>query len=375
MANGYDPSELEQWDRLKGAQLLENAENRKQDQFMRSFQRGGDAEKALRIRQFINNNPNKFRRRVYGPVALELNVRDEQKAAMVEKAVGRRMMMAFVTECDADRKAFVRHIEGDLRILGVSLYNIENGTFHVQDYNGNGQRAQRGRLQRPYTPARFAELQRYGVVAYMDELFDCPDAVKYMLCNNSSLHAILAGDQRAETALAKNEQHSPLRRMLADKSLKASTQQGHWRLSGPKKDYSTTISRFGDKEPIESAQDMPAASVLQTQLGGSDVHEQRWSRRLACLDASTSLACKCRRCDKGLLLAYMAQYRFAFQYASEELKGDREVVLAAVAQNYFALQYASEELKGDKEVVLAAVAQGGRALQYASKELKGDKEV
>jgi hypothetical protein len=32
-------------------------------------------------------------------------------------------------------------------------------------------------------------------------------------------------------------------------------------------------------------------------------------------------------------------------------------------------------LKNDKEIVLIAVKQNGRALQYASEELKGDKEV
>jgi hypothetical protein len=47
------------------------------------------------------------------------------------------------------------------------------------------------------------------------------------------------------------------------------------------------------------------------------------------------------------------------QYASDDLKADKEVVLAAVTQNGNALQYASEDLKADKEVVLAAVTQNG----------------
>jgi hypothetical protein len=49
----------------------------------------------------------------------------------------------------------------------------------------------------------------------------------------------------------------------------------------------------------------------------------------------------------------------ALEYASAELKGDREVVLAAVAQDGRALKHASAELKGDREVALAAVAQNG----------------
>ena len=47
------------------------------------------------------------------------------------------------------------------------------------------------------------------------------------------------------------------------------------------------------------------------------------------------------------------------QYASYELREDREVVLAAVAQNGTALEFASTGLKGDAEFVMAAVAQSG----------------
>jgi hypothetical protein len=41
----------------------------------------------------------------------------------------------------------------------------------------------------------------------------------------------------------------------------------------------------------------------------------------------------------------------ALQYASTELKNDREIVMAAVNQNGYLYQYASEALKNDREVV------------------------
>merc|ERR1712183_357140 len=49
----------------------------------------------------------------------------------------------------------------------------------------------------------------------------------------------------------------------------------------------------------------------------------------------------------------------ALQYASQEMKGDRELCTAAVAQNGRALQYASQEMKGDPEVCLAAIGRAG----------------
>ena len=44
--------------------------------------------------------------------------------------------------------------------------------------------------------------------------------------------------------------------------------------------------------------------------------------------------------------------------------------MAAVAQDADALEYASAELRADREVVLAAVAQKGLAVKYASDELR-----
>ena len=80
----------------------------------------------------------------------------------------------------------------------------------------------------------------------------------------------------------------------------------------------------------------------------------------------------------------------ALEYASANLKGDRDVVIEAVKQDGRALKYASAELRGNieksdldyenkmqksKEVVLEAVKQNGRALVYASPELKADREI
>ena len=81
---------------------------------------------------------------------------------------------------------------------------------------------------------------------------------------------------------------------------------------------------------------------------------------------------------RGMVWSTMAtvhQNGVSLEYASEELRTDREVVLAAVHQNGVALEYASEELRTDREVVLAAVHQNGVALEYASQELRTDREV
>ena len=64
----------------------------------------------------------------------------------------------------------------------------------------------------------------------------------------------------------------------------------------------------------------------------------------------------------------------AFEFAPEELRGDKDFVLAAVAQNGLAFKFASQKLKGDKDFVLAAIEKSSSAFIYASQELKKDKD-
>ena len=65
----------------------------------------------------------------------------------------------------------------------------------------------------------------------------------------------------------------------------------------------------------------------------------------------------------------------ALEWASEEMKGDRDIVLAAVRQDSAAVKLASEEMKGDRDIVMAAVQVDGWALEHAAQEMKEDVEI
>jgi lambda repressor-like predicted transcriptional regulator len=70
--------------------------------------------------------------------------------------------------------------------------------------------------------------------------------------------------------------------------------------------------------------------------------------------------------DREVVLTAVRQRGWALGYALTDMIGDRAIVLAAVEQNGMALQFAAIILRHDRRmVVLAAVLQDGRALQFA----------
>lgn len=81
------------------------------------------------------------------------------------------------------------------------------------------------------------------------------------------------------------------------------------------------------------------------------------------------------KADREVVLAAVNHYGPALEYASDDLKADKEIVLEAVKLWGSNLEYASDDLKADKDVVLAAVTNTGRALEYASDNLKADREI
>jgi hypothetical protein len=75
-----------------------------------------------------------------------------------------------------------------------------------------------------------------------------------------------------------------------------------------------------------------------------------------------------------MVLAAVKNNGRALEYASDDLRGDKEVVLAAVKNDGSAIEFASASLQKDKDVLLASVKNNIYALYYYP-ELKDDKDI
>jgi hypothetical protein len=122
-------------------------------------------------------------------------------------------------------------------------------------------------------------------------------------------------------------------------------------------DVDTLLAKYGEERLL---------LMVRKKYGVGDGAPTRWTLEYASAELKG---------NRELVLAAVVQDGRALQYASAELQGDREVVLAAIGQNGMALEDASAELKGDREVVLAAVAQNGLALKHASAELRRNEGI
>jgi hypothetical protein len=100
-----------------------------------------------------------------------------------------------------------------------------------------------------------------------------------------------------------------------------------------------------------------------------------FSAGIECDEFDFSFASDVIRNDKDLLLNAVSKHGHLLQYASSNLRNDNEVVLSALSNDGEALQYASEMLRKNKEIVLAAVSMNGISLKYTNDDLRNDIDV
>ena len=88
---------------------------------------------------------------------------------------------------------------------------------------------------------------------------------------------------------------------------------------------------------------------------------------------NTLFACVFRAAELHFMSFLNISEGYSLNFASPQLRADRELVLKAVRQYGAAL--AASELQDDREVVQLAVRRNGCSLRYASEELKSESSL
>ncbi len=130
-----------------------------------------------------------FLRPVHGPIAMEVKLRDDRDrnlVGIVEDALGGRLCNAFVAECDED----YRKLQKSPVASGIDIYNCEGGKLTV--YNKRSE-------------AVMKDLKSTGLMHRIDDLIDCPDAVRHTLRAHRNVDSTFIGNDRLSAAFEANQ--------------------------------------------------------------------------------------------------------------------------------------------------------------------------
>jgi len=160
---------------------MKDEKMRRQERLFRQFPRLGKAY------DFVDQNRKMFRRPIWGPIAGEILMKSSSLAAFLESMVPSSTLKSFVVECKEDYNLLYRELRTK-RGVPVNIIIVNNGKLN--------------QIRRNYSDEKYRILKNeHGVMGYLDESFDAPDAVLQALLTSSSLHVVLVGNEKTHESL------------------------------------------------------------------------------------------------------------------------------------------------------------------------------
>jgi chromosome segregation ATPase len=141
-----------------------------------------------KVHQWVQENASRFRKPVCGPICCEVNPSSPVVAALVEQHVSNKIWNSFVVQTNEDYQLLFHEVREKLKIP-VNVFNVGN---------------QEWQSKRPYSDPKMQVLrEQHGVLGYMDELVECSDAARQVLCNMSGIDKLLVGSAKTQESIDK----------------------------------------------------------------------------------------------------------------------------------------------------------------------------
>ena len=86
---------------------------------------------AYKALEWIDAHRHAFTRKVWGPIALEINVPNREHSDMVEAAFGMNKLTSFATECREDYSTLMKY--SDDNNVKITVFTVENGEYRSTD--------------------------------------------------------------------------------------------------------------------------------------------------------------------------------------------------------------------------------------------------
>ncbi|KAF0683113.1 Aste57867_24801 [Aphanomyces stellatus] len=223
---------------------LDNEQLQKQKVLQR---RDGD---CMRAHEWVKNNPTKFRRKVWGPVALEIQVKEKLHAKYLEDTLQNWVLTTFVTECKEDYDVLVKELNEGSRRLGINVTNVPDGRA--------------AQFSRPYSASQLQRIQsEFGMTCYLDEVIKAPDIIHEVLRTNGGIHSMIVGTQATENMVNKGiDVFSTLTSMYNGASFVT-----------PSKKYVSSVSKYGNRSTTTRTNDLREPQYLVASSDNQELHE------------------------------------------------------------------------------------------------------
>jgi structural maintenance of chromosomes protein 5 len=118
---------------------------------------------------------------VLGPLCLEINCPNPEHARLLENFLPKWMLTTFIFQCDEDRTLFTTEMRDRQKIKVSAVYTPP------------------GALNRQHNRiADLADLAKYGITHWMDQVFEAPAIIKDTIANQFPLHQSAIGSKKTE---------------------------------------------------------------------------------------------------------------------------------------------------------------------------------
>jgi chromosome segregation ATPase len=212
--------------------------------------------KLHEVYKWVDANRSQFRKEVWGPIMCEITPKSKNTAAYLENHVANYTLKSFVVQDKEDYDFLYNKIRKEMN-LPISIVIVKP-------------RQPKDRL---YSEAKMEILKReHGVIGYMDESFEAPDAVVQALVTNSGIDKVLIGADKTEESMASKGLGQFLSEPLAGQTLCRP-----YALYASERDsskrHTAVVSKYGDRNISMAMDDIRQAKWLAP--GASDEQKQR----------------------------------------------------------------------------------------------------
>ncbi|ETV72523.1 hypothetical protein H257_12617 [Aphanomyces astaci] len=213
---------------------------------------------CMRAFEWVQKNSAMFQRKVWGPIALEVQLTDRLYTKYLEDTLQNYVLTSFVVECREDYNTMLRELNEGSQRLGVNVLQLDEGRIKP--------------FQRPYSASQIKSFQEnLGMTCYLDEVVKAPEVIHQILRDHGGIHTMLLGTQETEDMINRGVDVFSQLAAINDKAA----------FLTPFKKYVTSVSKYGNKAATTRSNDIREPRFLAVSADNQGEREQLQQERLA----------------------------------------------------------------------------------------------